>query len=184
MNLFSSRHSATIAAGSLVAIVSATAVAQAATDTIYKYSTPKIGNFSINPFAMSPTEDGVDYSTQFIAGGFIRLSSGTGCFSTGVNLPNGATMTRLTTFWTSGAGPKPGYTILRHTLSDGATVIVATGNVNDDTGTRKPFSANIDATAALVNNNQHSYTFVICMGGLNDAFHGARVSYTYTSAGD
>jgi hypothetical protein len=34
-----------------------------------------------------------------------------------------------------------------------------------------------------VNNNQHFYTFAICMG-TSDVFYGARISYTYTNAGD
>jgi hypothetical protein len=78
MKRFSSRHPVTVVAGSLLAVVSIAAIAQAATDTIYKYSTPKIGTFSISHLAMSPDSDAADYTIE-LNGGYLQLLSGTGC---------------------------------------------------------------------------------------------------------
>ena len=77
VNLLSSRHPVLVAAGSLVAIVSVAAVAQAATDTIYKYSTPKHGTFLISALALAPENHDVDYQVQF-NGGSARLNAGVG----------------------------------------------------------------------------------------------------------
>jgi hypothetical protein len=183
-NLFSSRRTLTIA-GSLVAIVSIAVVAQAATDTIYKYTTPKIGSFSMSPVQLSPNADNIDYSSDLFAGGRITVWSGSGCFSTGVNLPQGATMTGLTTSWSSvvGAGGAPSYILVRSTLNNGMKTLVAKGDVPDDTSSRKLFKANVLAGTELVNNHQHFYTLEICMG-TNDVFYGGRIAYTYTHAGD
>jgi hypothetical protein len=55
--------------------------------------------------------------------------------------------------------------------------------VPDNTAERKLFKANVIPGTELVNNNQHFYTFAICMGA-GDVFYGGRISYTYTHAGD
>lgn len=180
----SSRRTLIVAAGSLAAIVSIAAVAQAATDTIYRYTTPKTGSFSISPLQLTPNSNTVAYSVDFVDGGRIQ---GTGCFTTGVHLPQGATMTGLTTFWSStlggGGTVGPSYTLIRSTLNNGVATVVASGTAPNNTGGRKHFNANINAGTGLVNNNQNFYTFEICMGA-SDTFYGARISYTYTTAGD
>ena len=55
------RHALTAAAISLAAIASFAASAQAATDTIYKYTKPRTGYFMAHPFAMVPDGHAPDY---------------------------------------------------------------------------------------------------------------------------
>ena len=114
-----------------------------------------------------------------------QLASGNGCFNTGVNLPQGATITALTAFWTSGIGAgHPAFQLFRHSPGGGPAMLVAGLTVIDDTAVQKPFKATMNAAAAVVNNNQHVYGLQICLPGTNDLFHGARIAYTYTHAGD
>jgi hypothetical protein len=182
MKLFSSPHSITVVAGSLVAIVSIAAIAQAATDTIYKYTTPKNGTFQISALAMIPEWHNTEYDIDY-EGALVSYNNG--CFSTSVHLPQGATIAAITGFYSSGAGTNPHYQFARYTVNNGAFVSMALKAVQDGTGNRKPFQAPvIKGEARVVNNNQHSYVFLTCLGSENNKFHGARVSYTYTHAGD
>jgi hypothetical protein len=179
-NPFSSDRALTLA-GSLVAIVSIAAIAQAATDTAYKYSTPKAGNYQISALAMTPENSGFDYAIQRL-GGFVEGAGG--CFVTGVSLPHGATMTGLTTWWSSASGNDASFFIYKHAFGTGAVSIVSAGGVVDNTNSRKPFKANIQQSHVLVNNNQYSYGFAACLASSDNKFYGAKIGYTYTNAGD
>src|SRR5690348_16507875 len=96
---FLPRNMATFALGALAIIVLGGA-AHAVTDTIFKYTNPRTGFFTIDPMALSADTDGRTYTTDYQNGNI----SGAGCFNTGVNLPNGATVTALTVWIASGAG--------------------------------------------------------------------------------
>src|SRR3954467_7184372 len=92
-------------ASGLLGALSLSSIAQAVTDTIFKYTNPKNGYYSIHPMAMAP--DGT-----FTAGAYINsynsgTVTGSGCFGTGVNLPQGATMTGLTVWFRSNSGSDP-----------------------------------------------------------------------------
>jgi hypothetical protein len=183
-NLFASRRALTIA-GSLLAIVSIAAIAQAATDTIYRYSTPRTGVFQLSALAMTPTDKNVDYEIE-APGGRVRMLSGSGCFTGGVNLPNGATITSVAGIIASGGGAgHPGFVFMRHTTSDGDLVAIAMlEEIFDDSGARKIFKAAVSEDAKAVNNNLYSYGFVVCLPGTADYFYGAKIGYTFTHAGD
>src|ERR1700754_3166977 len=89
---------------SLIASILCPSAALAATDTIFKYTEPKTGSFSINPMAMSPDSDDVDYFINY--GGSTLKSSNVGCSSTGINLPHGSTITSVRAAFTRAAHPQ------------------------------------------------------------------------------
>ena len=179
-----SRRVALAAAGGLLAAVPLSGAAQAITDTVFKYTTVKTGYFGIDVMAMAPqtTAAANDYSISWTNG--ISTSAGYRCFNAGVNLPNGATMTRLSIWYTNGGSSNPHVQLLRHTLATGLTQGLAFATIVDDSGTRKQKNFAIaDGPLAKVNNGPYTYGFGVCIG-TNAFFHGARVTYTYNNAGD
>ena len=179
-----SRRLALLAGGGLLAALSLSGVAQAVTDTIFQYTAPKTGYSSISVMAMAPgsTSSGDAYSSIWSSPG--HLTAASGCFMTGVNLPNSARMTQLTVWTTSGAGSDPILFLVRHALTDGTAHFFVQQPFPDNSGTRKRNNVAIPNTpTAVVNNASYTYGFGICLND-GDSFHGARVAYTYTHAGD
>jgi hypothetical protein len=179
-NLLSLRR-LTIAAASIVAAASIASAAQAATDTIYKYKAPKTGNFQISPLAMAPDTDGYDYYVSFPTK--LRVNTGNGCFSTGVNLPQGAIITTLVVYYSSSAKDNYYVRLFRAKAGDGSFDLLADPLLSDDTGNRKTEQKPVDPVLGTVNNNQWNYSIGICLDAGNE-FYGARVVYTYDNAGD
>ena len=181
--LFTSRRLAVAAAGGLLVALSLSGVAQAVTDKIFQYTTAKTGYFAIHPMAMVP--DGAESASTYHVGwnGAGLHTTGGGCFSTSVNLPNGTTMTGLAIWYSSGTGGNPQMVILRYKLADGTSDFVADKVFADDSATRNEGIAPINATFAVVDNAHYAYGFGTCLNA-NDSFYGARIAYTYTNAGD
>ena len=48
-----------------IALAAAAGTALAATDTIYRYTTPRTGFFTIHPAAMASADGGTSYNIQF-----------------------------------------------------------------------------------------------------------------------
>ncbi len=178
------RHPVSIAVGSLTAIVSLAAIAQAATDTVYKYRTPKTGAFTINVMAMAPNRPGGvgDYDISF--GGGTLTSNVSGCFSTGVHLPHGATITAVQPVFTSNFNVLTAtYGLIRQAITTVDNDDVAGGSISAP-ASRKLFNATPAAGTAVVNNIKYGYGFGICLYSDSTTFHGARIIYTYTHAGE
>src|SRR5689334_18036604 len=85
----------------LVATTAAIGTAQAITDSFFLYSSPRTGYFTISPAALSPDADGADYIIGFSGGAKLQMNSNR-CFVTGVNLPQGAKITQMRVFYTTG----------------------------------------------------------------------------------
>jgi len=179
-----SRRVALIAAGGLFAALALSGAAQAITDNIFRYTTPKNGYFTIHVMAMTPDSNASANDYLIDVGGHLSTGANNLCFVTGVNLPNGATMTRLAVWYTSGAASDPVVNLVRETLANGVTNVITIPNTFDDSGTRTLSNTAIPNNAlAKVNNGQYAYGFSICPGS-DTTFHGARITYTYNSAGD
>jgi hypothetical protein len=183
MDLRTSLRPATVAAASLCAILAIAGAAQAVTDTVFKYTTPKIGFFTVDAMALAP--DGSSNVAFFNDwdGGLAALTGNGACYNTGVNLPNGATITQFSVWAASGATGDPRSSLRRKKLSDGSFDILAQTLLADDTGTRKVQHIAVPAADAVVNNNLYSYGFGTCPG-VGDTFYAARISDTYQNAGD
>jgi hypothetical protein len=185
MNTYlTSRRLALVAAGGVLAALSLSGVAQAVTDTIFRYTTTKTGYFGIDFMAMAPSNAAAADNYQI--GNLTGLTAtGVRCFNTGVNLPHGARMTQLVVWTTSGATSNPATAMYRHRLPDGSTdEIVPSYLIVDDSGNRKQTNIPIaNNTIAVVRNTGYTYGFAVCLGS-GDTFHGARVAYIYFQAGD
>jgi hypothetical protein len=172
------------AAVSGVAALLLSGAAQAITDTVFKYSTPKNGNFTIDRMAMTPADENAaaNFSIETGNGQGLR-ATGPQCFNAAVNLPQGATIVRMTVWYSSVAEGDPDFFVLRQRLTDGQTDTVITSTGADDSGQRKTLNADANATFATVDNVRYSYGFGACLAQL-DKFYAARILYTYTNAGD
>lgn len=157
--------------------------ALAVTSGDFTYSSVKTGYFGIHPSALAPATSGSDGHAIIASSGYLI---GDGCFDTGVNLPQGATIT-LVTIWaksdSEGAGPYVG--LFRNTPATGGNATIANKNFNDDSNTRKGFTVSVPASnpARIVNNSNQTLGFETCMSAGTE-FYGGRITYTYRSAGD
>jgi hypothetical protein len=79
--------------------------------------------------------------------------------------------------------------VLRQQLSDGQIAYIAGKELGSTSGQRKAFNvpfvgdsarAPESALTQKIDNARFSYSFSVCLNGLNKAsFHGARITYTY-----
>ena len=161
-------------------VLSGTAIA--VTDTTFTYSSTKTGYLTIHPQAMTPSDDTVanDY---FVSYGDARLqTAGGGCFSTGVNLPQNAKITTLQTYYNSLTGANR-VMLERNNLSTDAIDLLVDHTIANFEGLRRSVIDTVPIAQRTVWNNVYSYAFAVCLGA-DDMFEGARLTYTYTTAGD
>jgi hypothetical protein len=174
-------RAAFIVAGSLVAVVAGMGSAGAVTDIIFKYKTPKTGYFTVGPMSLIPDSAGAtgDYVSNYAAGTF----TGQGCFNTGVNLPNGATITKIAVSYKSGVAHDIDVLMSRFPVAGGVPQAVAQQTIVDNKDLRKMVALTPVAANAVVNNLSFAYGIAFCLG-TGDTFYAARILYTYDNAGD
>jgi hypothetical protein len=172
--------SGALAAGALLS-----PAAQAITDTVFRYSTPKTGSFMVPAAALSRAADGVAYSNN----GFSVTTSHSAqvCFQAPVNVPHGAELTSLTAWYGRADANAVVFVLLRRMQVTGVSY-VDVDQIANTAETQAPvndgFSAvRYDITDPTVNNRAYAYYIVVCLAN-NGAFNAARVDYTYTTAGD
>ena len=171
------------AAGGFAALLLGGA-AQAVTDTVFRYSTPKNGYFTIDRMAMTPADtDAADNFSIETGNGQGLRANGPQCFNSGVNLPQHATIVKMTVWYSSVAEGDPDFFVLRQRLTDGQTDVVIMSTGADDSGQRKTLNANADVNFTDVDNVRYSYAFGACLAQL-DKLYAARIHYTYGNAGD
>ena len=181
---FTSRNAAIAAAGGLVAALLFSGVAQAITDTVFRYSPVKTGHYTIDHFALHPINSSVanEYS-HGLNEGLVSNSAVGGCFNGGINLPHGATITDARVWYTSGVGVgDPVVAIFKQRLSDGARLVISQHLLTDNSVTRKAVNIPV-AGDLIVNNAAFSYAIRVCLT-LADSFYAARIGYSYANAGD
>ena len=182
---FNFSRSAAVAAGSLLTIFAICGTANAVTDTNFKYTAPRTGYFTIDSLAMSPAGAGSDYTIDFSGGVGLSVNGGP-CFTAGVNLPNGATITNVAAYYRSGMGSDLIVKLFSHKLADGVSNEIAAKILTDNSGIRKVTNLTLVPTPAalIVNNAQFSYGLGICLTTTDNKFYAARITYTYNNAGD
>jgi hypothetical protein len=155
--------------------------AQAITDTAFTYSTPKSGSYSISPSALQPDDSGAVYSHN--GGGTLTYTSGgSGCFVTGVNLPQGARVVSVNFWYASGNGNEPAFAFFRSSFT--ANVFEgAQYPGSSDSGLRVQGGGVVPSGMATVNNPSYSYIVRWCAISPDNQFFGARINYTYSNAG-
>ena len=162
-------------------VLSGTAIA--VTDTNFTYSTTKTGYLTIHPMDLAPDSNGSadDYFIDFAAAN-LATSAGN-CYNTGVNLPQLAKVISVQTYYVDGPTNSVDVILYRNKLSTDVTDILAYQGLNDDAGVRNNQTTTVDGTLRTVWNNTYAYAFGVCLGS-GSRFEGARITYTYTSAGD
>jgi len=123
-----------------------------------------------------------DYRTSYDP---VRLTArNDACFSTGVNLPQGSRITQFAVWYSSEANDNPTVHLQRTNLANGtSTALLASQSIVGDSGFHELAVIPIAGGSSLVSNIGFAYGLGFCPG-TNGSFRGARIAYTYTSAGD
>ncbi len=187
MNVLSTypRIAAGLAAGAIIGLFLSGA-AQAITESVFQYSTPQNGYYSIHPASLSPQH--LDQPLNYFIGDELTTNN-VRCFQTGVNLPDGAKLTALRVWYrastTTPSGPMD-FRLFRTALGSGAGNLIGFKKAIIISGERATELIALSGPAATVHNAQFMYGFSVCMYVVNPdaAFGGARLNYTYTTAGD
>jgi hypothetical protein len=172
----------TVAAAALLALGG---VAFALVEPSYQYSTAQTGYLSLSPMAFSP-EDKADADHYTIQGPFSISNDGGAisvCMVAGVNLPDGARIKSLTAWASSDKDQGVQVRIDRINLATG-TPANAIGAISHDTSqTRVAMTTAASGSFAIVNNQHFGYGAEVCLK-TTSVFYAARITYTYTKAGD
>jgi hypothetical protein len=102
------------------------------------------------------------------------------------NAPAGAKITKVQTYYKSGATGNVNVSLYRRQFSNAVSIPIASVFFSDDSGTLQAGNVPLDNTPPsnlVVNNNLFAYAFSMCEG-LSEAFYGAKITYTYENAGD
>jgi hypothetical protein len=149
--------------------------ALALTATSFTYAKKHVGYVAVTPFDLQPAADTIGFAADYDG------RTGAGCADTGLRLPQGATLVNATVYETEGISAPLVISIYRVNRATGA-VSSAIGTPATD-GSRQAHALPIPSTWAKVNNATFDYMFEVCHDP-DGIFHGARIKYTYESAGD
>ena len=177
-NIPSGRIGKLLGGAALASVIGGTAIAITSPD--FTYSTTKNGYFSLGVMAMAPSnaQAADDYSMSYP-----NQLSGLGCFQTAVNLPQGASLVSVTNWYRSNATSDLRIYLLRHNLTTNAYNILLNVSVADNANTRKVVTYTVPAALRSINNLYFAYGYAVCVYP-GTTFSGARINYTYRSAGD
>jgi hypothetical protein len=173
-----------VVAGLAIGALLFSGAAKAITDSVFQYSSPKMGRFSIPAGSMVPenTYSSSGYSSEMAFpddGVGLTNSVNNACFRHSVLLPHQSTLTEMTV-WYRGTG----YVALtRYRFSDNLRQVLADEGLDSATRTSSVLIFPVNARRE-VNNQAFSYDLSLCLTDPGSFFYGARVNYTYTTAGD
>ena len=170
----------------LIALLALSGTVEALIETNFTYANKQTGYYSIDQAALTPDNDSADYAHALGDDqGLIDVNNH--CYFTGVNLPHGARITGLLVAFSSPATPNSdaGFALLRTSLVDGTQVTLnpQPTTIANDTNVRTLANLPIVGGSSPVSNIGYTYAFATCLGA-GGSFKGARIAYTYTSAGD
>lgn len=147
--------------------------AVALTATSFTYANKHVGYAAVTPFDLESANDALGFVSDY------DTRTGAGCAATGLRLPQGALLVNATVYETEGAPLV--ISIYRTNRATGGTSSAIVTPTPD--GSRQAHTMQIPSTWAKVNNATFDYMFEVCHGP-SGIFHGARLRYTYKSAGD
>ena len=159
--------------------------AQAVTDTEFRYSTNQRGYLMVPPGALVPSSNTSQYDLQ---GGFkiITNSAAQVCFYAPVNLPNGARLTALRTWYLRPAAPDVFFVNLRRIGVAGLTLEMVAGDQSTQLPVRTTYGVGVTAIndgLEIIDNRRYAYYLQYCIA--NDAeIYTTRVDYIYRNAGE
>ena len=186
MRRISQRALARAAFGGLVLVFTFAGAANAITDTNFRYSAPKTGYLTITAAAFTP---GL-LTSAYVNNGAVLSPSTTNqtCWYAPVNLPHGATMSRLHLWYASESPDLVIIQLIRRTFANGAEGQIVSESAPASGGLYRVAGYPITGAMQTVDNARHGYYVRMCLQydgtGETPKYHGARITYTYTSAGD
>jgi hypothetical protein len=172
------RRLATVVGITAAVGLTAAGAAYALTAASFKYSSPKTGYVRISAMAFAPNGQGGMYFNGWDSG---LSGTGAGCFNAGVDLPAGARVKAITFYFKSGPASQFAGDFWRRQLSTGGSLLLVTANPSNDTNAPSSVTKNIGSTKQAVTADR-AYGVGVCTGD-DGTFYGARIKYTYTSAG-
>lgn len=171
-----------LAGGAIGALLVGTSIA--VTSSSFRYSETKTGFLSFAPADFAPDSSGNVYK-NFATEGYEDTTSL--CANAGVHLPQGA-RAKSVTFYFEGNGPAASFGALFRRKAKALSSpeyppfssMIPTASV----GTNEPSAVTRQVRDAkqLIDNKQFEYGIYVCPN--DGVFHGARIKYTYTTAGD
>ena len=173
-----------LGAAAFLTALSAAGPAVAVTSDTFTYTTVKTGYLSISPGAMIPDGFNMNYENSWSTG--VRNAGKPGdptiCLNTGVQLPHGAKITGIRVWYSN--NPKSessSFDLRRQMLATNAIVSLKQLSGKDPSNNRVSVYAAVPAV--VVNSALSTYMFGACLSA-GDAFSGAAITYTYTTAGN
>lgn len=179
MHIVSARHVAIALAGIVIG-VALIGAAHAVVDSTYRYSTPQTGYLMVPAPAFVPESDTVAFSN-----GAALHAATNSCFYAPVSLPQGAKIAQLTVWYTkSGRDLAEAQLQSLSPLTPATLTPIAVVLLTNTGGAMRQASFDTFGTLVQTVNNAHFiYRIILCLSG-QESFVGARIRYTYTSAGD
>jgi hypothetical protein len=127
-------------------------------------------------------QGGGEYFNSPSQGLYIQSPGGEGCFVAGVDLPVGSRIQWITFILRSGPASNPNSSLWRrHVARRTGALRLATSVRGSDTFEVTYDRITLGAAKRLVT-SEYAYGIDVCLGA-DDRFYGARIKYTYTSAG-
>ena len=167
-----------LAGAAVASVIGGTAVALTSTD--FTYSARQDGYFAISPMAMSPgnSSQSAPYDTNWIP----PVLGGVGCYQASVNLPQGAKLARVNTYYRSNESSDLTIYFVRGDPTSNVTASI-TATIPDDSNSRKVATQTVTGGLATIDNAKFNYGYGVCLDD-GTLFYGARLVYSYKSAGD
>ena len=141
------------------------------------------GHYVIDAMAMKPSK--VNFATAYVIDrvtGLRNIATATACFNTGLHLPHGMTIKRVTVTYASGSAGHPSVAVVRNpfiALGGDDSELVSSGTLIGNGGTPKTADLSLNGSITTIDNRHYSYGFGICLGGAeNDKFYSARITYS------
>jgi hypothetical protein len=175
-------HVVTLIAGIAIGVL-VFGTAEAVTSTSFTYSKAKIGYYSMSATDFAPDRlDGATLDYRNDAASYLTNDDNNRFFFTGVYLPNGAKILSVTFWYASNASGDFRGELDRIRQSDGGYQQMAVALPADDSSVRKAVTLSILPTMQTVSNGTYSYSAYVGVPQ-GTPFYGARIKYSYTSAG-
>jgi hypothetical protein len=160
--------------------------AQAVVDSEFRYSTVQRGYFTIPAAALVPHSNTANYSRT---GGYRITTTAVAqvCFYAPVNLPNGASLTALRTWYLRPANTDVFFVNLyRVGIPGGVTLELAAGDQSTQLPVRTTYGVGVTAAndgVEIIDNQRYTYYLQYCIANDSEIFT-TRVDYTYRNAGE
>jgi hypothetical protein len=171
---------ALVLGAALVAGLLAAAAAYALTAKSFRYGEPKTGYVRVSHMAFTANADFVTWGQSLTDG--LSTRGGNGCFNAGVDLPVGSKVKSVTWYYRSGPASdiETAFHVNRLARGIGSRVIGPFSPI-EDSDTPTSLTIDVPSNKQLVTAGR-AYWVEVCPGS-DGAFFGARVKFTYTSAG-